>query len=191
MRRRILDAAVQQLRRFGPAKTTVSDVARAMNMSHANVYRHFPSKQALFDAVTEEWLGEMMPELARVRDLNMSAPEKLRRWLDKLMELKREKVRKDPEVFANYHAVAETARSVVAAHVARLREMVAAIVAEGVAARQFADCDPATTATAVLNATSRFHHPHFVREGSGPDPNEAEQVFNLVTAGLAAPREAK
>ena len=44
------------LRRFGPAKTTVVDVARALDVSHGSVYRHFPSKAALRDAVTERWL---------------------------------------------------------------------------------------------------------------------------------------
>lgn len=186
MRRRILSAAVEQLRRYGPAKTTVSDVARALNMSHANVYRHFASKQALFDAVTEEWLGEMTPELTRIAEMHLPAPEKLKLWLTALMTLKRDKVRKDPEVFANYYAVAETARDVVAAHVAHLREMVAAILREGMDKGTFATFDPAATAIAVLNATSRFHHPHFVREGDGPDPQDAARVFDLVIAGLSA-----
>ena len=39
---RILDAAEEVLRRFGPTKTTVVDVARALGVSHGSVYRHFP-----------------------------------------------------------------------------------------------------------------------------------------------------
>ncbi len=41
---RILDAAEDVLRRYGPAKATVVDVARALGVSHGSVYRHFPSK---------------------------------------------------------------------------------------------------------------------------------------------------
>src|SRR5260370_496301 len=41
---RILDAAEDVLRRYGPAKATVVDVARALGVSHRSVYRHFPSK---------------------------------------------------------------------------------------------------------------------------------------------------
>jgi AcrR family transcriptional regulator len=47
---------VPLLRRHGLAKTTVVDVARALGMSHANVYRHFTSKAALRAAVAERWL---------------------------------------------------------------------------------------------------------------------------------------
>jgi AcrR family transcriptional regulator len=43
----ILSAAEEVLRRYGPAKTNVVDVARALNVSHGTVYRHFPSKAAL------------------------------------------------------------------------------------------------------------------------------------------------
>ena len=35
-----------------PAKATVVDVARALGVSHGSVYRHFPTKAALREAVT-------------------------------------------------------------------------------------------------------------------------------------------
>ena len=50
---RILETAEDVLRRSGPAKATVVDVARALEVSHGSVYRHFPSKAALRDAVAE------------------------------------------------------------------------------------------------------------------------------------------
>ena len=55
---RILEAAEDVLRRQ-PAKATVVDVARALEVSHGSVYRHFPSKAALRDgrAVAREDLG--------------------------------------------------------------------------------------------------------------------------------------
>ena len=69
---RILEATEDVLRRFGLAKATVVDVARALDVSHGSVYRHFPSKasaRAIFDATSrfhhpahaEEWRD---PELA-------------------------------------------------------------------------------------------------------------------------------
>ena len=41
---RILEVTEDVLRRFGLAKATVVDVARALDVSHGSVYRHFPSK---------------------------------------------------------------------------------------------------------------------------------------------------
>src|SRR4051794_40722464 len=54
-RARILGAAGGLRRRRAPAKTGVVDVARALEMSHANVYRHFASKTELQDAVAQRW----------------------------------------------------------------------------------------------------------------------------------------
>jgi AcrR family transcriptional regulator len=53
---RILEASEDVLRRYGPAKANVIDVARELGVSHGSVYRHFPSKAALRDAVAERWL---------------------------------------------------------------------------------------------------------------------------------------
>jgi AcrR family transcriptional regulator len=50
-RARMLDAAESCLQRFGPAKTTVEDVAQAAGLSRATVYREFGSRDALLLAV--------------------------------------------------------------------------------------------------------------------------------------------
>ena len=61
----ILDTAEEVLRRFGPAKASVVDVARALDVS-GSVYRHFPSKAALRDAVTQRWLARVSEPLEAV-----------------------------------------------------------------------------------------------------------------------------
>ena len=65
-RDRILDAAEEVLRRYGPPKATVVDVARALDVSHGTIYRHFPSKPALRDAVAARWLPRVSSPLAAV-----------------------------------------------------------------------------------------------------------------------------
>src|SRR5262249_58890119 len=65
---RILDAAEEVLRRYGPQKTTVVDVARALDVSHGTIYRHYPSKQALRDAVTRRWLHRVTVPLQRIAE---------------------------------------------------------------------------------------------------------------------------
>jgi AcrR family transcriptional regulator len=182
---RILDAAVEQLRRHGPAKTGVVDVARALGISHAAVYRHFASKDALFDAVAGRWLATVSRPLAEIADRRGKASKRLEEWLTTLMAIKRRKVTEDPELFATYHAVAEAARNVVSAHVGELRDQLRRIIADGAAAGEFKVADPAVAAAAVLDATARFHHPHFVRENPA-DPAAERAVIRLVLAGLAS-----
>jgi AcrR family transcriptional regulator len=49
-RRRIVEAAVELHRTKGPARTTLSDVARRAGVQRHTLYRHFPDERALFMA---------------------------------------------------------------------------------------------------------------------------------------------
>jgi AcrR family transcriptional regulator len=186
---RILEAAEDVLRRFGPAKATVVDVARALGVSHGSVYRHFPSKAALRDAVTERWLARVSAPLAAVAGEDGPAPERLRRWLDLLVTSKRRMAREDPELFATYNELASEAREVVRAHVDTLVAQLAGIVADGVARGELQATDPAAAGRAVFDATARFHNPVHAPEWSDPRIDAAvEGVWSLVLNGLAQGR---
>jgi AcrR family transcriptional regulator len=184
---RILEAAEDVLRRFGPGKATVVDVARALGVSHGSVYRHFPSKAALRDAVTDRWLARVSTPLAAIATADGPAPERLRRWLDQLIEFKRRKALDDPELFATYYAIAQDARHVAAAHVDTLLAQLTQIIADGVARNEFTVADPAEAARAVFDATLRFHKPVYASEWSQPGIDAAfDAVWQLVRRGLGA-----
>ena len=184
-RERILEAAEDVLRRFGPAKATVVDVARALGVSHGSVYRHFPSKAALRDAVSKLWLTRVSDPLAAVAAGDGPAPERLRRWLDLLIATKRAKALDDPELFATYMVLAGDAREVVTEHVQTLVGQIAAILRAGVERGEFSGIDPDTIARAVFDATSRFHKPTYAGEWAEPGIDAAfEAVWALILNGL-------
>jgi AcrR family transcriptional regulator len=183
---RIVDASEEVLRRYGPAKATVIDVARELGVSHGSVYRHFPSKAALRDAVAERWLAEISSPLAEVASENGPAPDRLRRWLDLLVEAKQSRARRDPELFATYTQLAAEARSVIEAHVRALTDQLARIVADGAARGEFGVADADAAARAIFDATSRFHNPVNAAAWTAPGIEHAyEEVRSLVLAGLA------
>lgn len=183
----ILDATEEVLRRYGPAKATVVDVARALGVSHGSVYRHFPSKVALRDAVAERWLARVSEPLAVVAAAEGPAADRLRRWLEQLAGTKRRMAREDPELFATFHQVTTESREVVAAHVDRLAGQITRIVTDGVASGELADLDPTATGRAVLQATARFHHPAHSAEWAEPTVREdLAAVWSLLASGLLA-----
>lgn len=189
---RILDTAEEVLRRFGPAKATVVDVARALDVSHGSIYRHFPSKAALRDSVTQRWLHRVSAPLAAVAAEEGPADQRLRRWLDLLIATKRHKVRDDPELFATYHALAEEAREVVEMHVQDLVDQMTRIIQDGVLQERFCAGDPPLAAKAVLDATTRFHHPAHAVEWDAPSIDaDFEGVWRLVMDGLLRRDEQK
>ena len=184
---RILDAAEEVLRRFGPAKATVVDVARALGVSHGSVYRHYASKAELRDAVAARWLARVSDPLEAIAAEDGPALPRLRRWFDALFAIKRRKVLDDPELFATYHAIALESREVVRAHVEHLVAQLTRIIADGAASGELRTADPAAAARAVFDATSRFHNPAHAAEWRDPAIHASfEGVWSLLLAGLKA-----
>ena len=101
-RDRILATAEDVIRRFGPAKATVVDVARLLGVSHAAVYRHVATKAELRDLVVSRWAEETIPPLRAIASQPGSAPQRLRRLIDALIAVKRRRATEDPELFAAY-----------------------------------------------------------------------------------------
>ncbi len=185
----ILDAAEAALRRFGPAKTSVVDVARALEVSHGSVYRHFPSKAALREAVTARWLERVSAPLEDVVAHPGPASSRLRDWVALLAATKQAIARDEPELFETFYQIATGSRDVAAVHVDHLADQAARIVADGIAAGEFTDGDPAVLGRAVLHATARFHHPALSREWADPATTTADldAVLTLILHGLTGP----
>ncbi|EMF56006.1 MULTISPECIES: TetR family transcriptional regulator [Streptomyces] len=184
---RILEATEEVLRRHGPAKATVVDVARALGVSHGSVYRHFRTKAVLREAVAKRWLDRTTATLAAVAAEDRDPEARLRAWLSALFAAKRRKAGDDPELFATYQVLADESGEAVGAHIADLTGQLADIVRSGVAAGVFAATDPAATARAVFHATARFHDPSYAPTWRQPDIEaQFEAVVELVTRGLRA-----
>src|SRR5438477_5230913 len=175
---RILEATEDVLRRFGLAKATVVDVARALDVSHGSVYRHFQSKASLREAVAKRWLDRANAPLAKIAEASGPAPARLERWLRTMFAIKHKKVSDDPEMFATYLALAQEACKVVKAHKDRLVDQIAQILADGVKQGAFQVPDVKGSARAIFDATSRYHHPAHSDEWS--DPQLAARIDALL-----------
>ncbi|WP_372071287.1 TetR family transcriptional regulator [Tistrella mobilis] len=188
----ILDTAEDVLRRFGLQKTTVVDVARALGVSHGSIYRHFPSKTALREAVASRWLARVSEPLGEIAAETGPALPRLRRWLEQLIRIKRGKVLDDPELFAVYHALADEADAVVQEHVGKLVDQISRMLSDGMVTGEVRFSDPRAMAWAVLRTTMVFHHPAHVGHWSLPEADvdrAFDDIFDLITRGLT-PAEA-
>jgi AcrR family transcriptional regulator len=184
-RDRILATAEDVLRRFGPAKATVVDVARALGVSHAAVYRHVATKAELRDLVVSRWVETTMPPLRAIVTQRGSAPKRLRQLVDALIAVKRRRAADDPELFAAYRTLAADAQSVVDAHVDELIGLAATVIRSGVKEGTFRTVDPVAASRAILFATSRFHHPAHAAEWVDPAIDAAyDDVWQMLMDGL-------
>jgi AcrR family transcriptional regulator len=188
-RDRILAAAEDVVRRFGPDKATVVDVARSLGVSHAAVYRHVATKAELRGLVVGRWVEATMAPLRKIAARPGPARERLRGLFDALIAVKRRRAADDPQVFAAYRTLAADAQPVVAAHVEELVELAAQVIRRGVEEGTFRTADPKSAGRALLFATSWFHHPANAAEWTDPAIDEAyNEVWQLLMDGLCAPK---
>ncbi|RFU40233.1 TetR/AcrR family transcriptional regulator [Actinomadura logoneensis] len=185
----ILAATEEILRRHGPDKATVVDVARALGVSHAAVYKHFPSKQALREAVTRRWLDGNRDALAVIAsDRAVPPARRLRAWLHAVLAMKQAKIREDPELFAAYESLAAAHSTVATEHVTDLLGQLAAIIADGAADGGFRTDDAESTARVVFHATAKFNHLAHAAEWGDPGiAAELDEVCSLLLDGLQTP----
>ncbi|HEY9451208.1 MAG TPA: TetR family transcriptional regulator [Bradyrhizobium sp.] len=187
---RIMEVTEDVLRRYGLAKATVVDVARALDVSHGSVYRHFPSKASLREAVAKRWLDRLCAPLLKITETSGPAPARLDRWLRTMFAIKHERLGDDPEMFATYLTLAREACKAVSCHKDCLVDQIAGILSDGVEQGVFDVADVKVTARAIFDATSRFHHPGHAEEWSDPGtPARIDAVLALLLKGLEAPRK--
>ena len=89
-RARIMDAAEALFRRLGFAKTAVADIAADLRMSPANVYRFFPSKNAIVEAICQRCLRELEEKAWAVARARGSAADRIERLVLEILAYHKE-----------------------------------------------------------------------------------------------------
>ena len=189
---RLLEIAREHVRRFGAARTTIVGIAAQAGMTHANVYRYFASKQALFEEITASWLRPLEARLREAADGADPAYDKLERMLLAIYRAYRQKLETDPAIFAVLIEALETGRASARKHRARVQSEIQRVVEDGIASSAFAMSDRRRALSLIFDAAHRFIHPLALRlDAETPGPAlEArfERVIDLVLRALRAGR---
>lgn len=80
-RREILKAAEKVIARKGYSAMTMDDVAKEAEFSKATLYHYFKGKGELILEIIESYFDEINQESARIKNLKISAKEKLKRGI--------------------------------------------------------------------------------------------------------------
>jgi AcrR family transcriptional regulator len=156
---RILAAAAQQLRRHGPRKFTVVDVAEAAGMTHPNVYRYFTSKTGLLDALVANWLRPLEDRVETVVNAPDPVPDKLERMVVAISRAYRAARAEEPQLFAAFAAAAADGRPVASKHRYRMRRAFERVIEEGIGTGIIGIRDRAKALALLLDASWRFVDP--------------------------------
>ena len=188
VRARILEVAEEHYRRIGHHKTSVTDIASELGMSRANVYRFFPSRDAINEFICRRVVSEVTNIAIAIARTDAPALEKLDRLLTAVHHHNKTKLIKDHPLGMHLDD-----RPVLLHgddnHV--VNAPFEAIIREGVEAGELKVEDPAELARAV-NTTpffqSRFNtlHPilieHCVQHGEDTEAGLREQIRFILKA---------
>jgi AcrR family transcriptional regulator len=160
---RLVDIARAHVRRFGHTRTTVVGVAADAGMTHANVYRYFPSKTALLDEVVASGLRPLEARLREAADGADPAHDKLERMLIAVHRDYRAKLDEDPALFDLLIEALAKNRPSARKHRARVQSEIQRVLEEGVASGAFAMTDRRRAMSLIFDAAHRFIHPVALR----------------------------
>jgi AcrR family transcriptional regulator len=183
----ILNATEEVIRRFGPDKANITDVAKSLKVSHAAIYRYYDGKAALFNAVTERWLTHLHASSNDILKEDTPGDIKLYHLLEDFAEAKRRSAINDPEMFANYLKLAQSSMEVIQKGIEDGINCIEKIIVQGITEGIFFTEFPDKAARSVYLATSVFIHPNSFED---PDRKQnIEFVVNLLIRGLENPNE--
>lgn len=158
-RARIMETAEALFRRLGYAKTAVADIAAEVGMSPANVYRFFPSKNAIVEAICQRCLAEVEGKAWAVARAKGPAGERIERLILEILAYHKENLLTEQRVNDMVLAAIELSWDAIRAHKDVMRTVVEVILRDGIEAGEFEPVEPRDTAELILRSVVPFTHP--------------------------------
>jgi AcrR family transcriptional regulator len=187
VRERILVIAERLFREIGYQKTTVADIAKALHMSPANVYRFFDSKKSITAGVARRLMGEVEQASQVIVRKPDSAAARLRKLFETMHRMNCERFVGDSKMHEMVAVAMEENWDVCQKHIDWLIGITADVIGDGVASGEFYTPDIGGAALCVLTAMLRFIHPQLIAEFVDKPTATLDQMIDFVLTGLSAP----
>jgi AcrR family transcriptional regulator len=157
----ILSVAWDLFRQLG-TRTTVADIADKSGMSSANVYRFFPSKQALNEAVCEGLLGELLKTARRELDAPGTASQRIAGMMLTIHRLMRDQMTDHARVHEVVQIACDEVWPPIVDYLQKCAAMLADVIAEGQATGEFGPGDPKELGWRTLQACVIIENPTMI-----------------------------
>jgi AcrR family transcriptional regulator len=165
----IVNTAERLFRTLGYQKTAVADIARELRMSPANVYRFFPSKAAINEAICTRILAQLKDVAWGIARGPGTPPDRLRLLFRALQEQTMALLFHEKKMHDMVGAAMQEHWPVIDAHVEAIETAIRHILMDGQATGCFARTDANRTAKIVHTTMVAFVHPQVVEQCAGDD----------------------
>ena len=166
-RQRILAKAGELFRHFGFAKTTVADIAAGLAMSPANIYKFFPSKDAIIQASLEQKLAEVKKSIEAVISSSSGALARIEGLALAVFHWHSEYLRHEPQLFQLVQLANAQSWDCVRDFKNFLQQTITEIIEAGTQTGEFYVSDSGAAARALIDCLAIVLEP-----SASPDPND-------------------
>jgi AcrR family transcriptional regulator len=188
MRERIVSVAEEHFRRIGYAKTAVADIAGALGMSPANIYRFFPSKSAINDAICARLMTNKHAALEEAIAGQASASDQLRAFFLTAHRYNKVQLTDEHRLYDMVEVAMAENWPAIEAHIRTVHARLAEIIRKGSEVGEFRPTDAAVFAQTACDACSSVIHPtliaHCTRCGEIDQEEKAHRIVDLILAAL-------
>lgn len=187
VRTQIVDAAKKRFSHFGYAKTTMAEVAADCSMSPGNLYRFFPGKLDIAEAIATEDYQKHLEFLRKVASNHKkTARERLHDFFFEELRRTFHKLEHDPRVQEMAVVISRERPEFANWMLAQEREILAALLEEGNRLGEFASPKPPACAECIQSAMMKFRYPQlWSKLPLVKLEAELEGVMGLVIDGLS------
>lgn len=162
----IIDAADKLIRHYGHIKTSMEDIAKAIGTSRANIYRFFPTKEALDERVFARQASRMLERARLAAERQSSAGRQLLVAINSLVDETVSMIDVDPNMHRLFATAFtedwDSAHVYVGAFMALIQE----IITKGISTRAFEASSPEEAARFVVTSILVFIHPTLMMDGA-------------------------
>lgn len=137
-REALIDLVVELIEERGSINLTVTELAARAQMSPANLYRYFDSKEALIEAVAERWFQPKVAIMDEVIASDLSPRRKMFEFFARRFALMKAEWERDPVAFANYVELGKENFEIIRTYVDLGDHYLAMIIGEAMAEGAFA-----------------------------------------------------
>ena len=181
----IMQVAWDLFRQLGP-RTTIADVADKAGMSSANVYRFFPSKQALVEEVCQSLLAELLKAARAAIDSPGKPSERIAAMMMTLHRLMRDQLTAGTRTYEIVEVAVEQKWPPIVDYLHKCAAMLAEAIADGQAAGEFGPGDPLQLGWMTLQSCVVIHDPTLIPSCTIIRPDaKPEQAIDFALRALA------
>lgn len=186
VRDQILLAATEHFSQYGYAKTTVSDLAKAIGFSKAYIYKFFPSKQAIGEAICANCLREIENEVRAAVDNADMAPEKLRQIFKASVAASIRLFFRDQKLYEIAASAASERWQAALAYEKRMQKLLQEVLQQGRLSGDFERKTPLDeTVTAIYLVLRPYLNPLLLQHSFDHASDAAIHLSNLVLRSLS------